>query len=460
MKKVSSKISPVFRHPLKYIKKQLKSKPILKKALYTLLLLLIFRIAATITMPGVQSIGDSFKNQNSFINVMDMMGGGALRRFSIVALGISPYITASIIMQMLQTEAFPPIYRLATSGPVGKRKLNIATRILTIAFAFIQAITIVQSLNGGGLTLISSLNHGWFKYFVLPTILLAGSLFTLFLGEQITANGVGNGTSLIIFSGIAVTIPTKFENAWLEFISGGNSTFSGIMWMSLYLLVFFGLIWLIGYLYIAERQIPIQQTGSGLNTNKSQMSRLPIKLNPAGVMPVIFALILASIPTMVSQFLQARSQERAWINEHLSLTSWIGLLIFIVLVFIFTSLMTIVTFNPTRVAENFKKNSTFIPGIRPGMQTENYLTSVVLRLSVFSSIYLSAISSIQYIARSWIKLNRGIMFSGTSLIILVTVAIETINQMKARYKTVDLSRKKENANKSLSSDESTEGLLW
>ncbi|RTZ68652.1 MAG: hypothetical protein DSZ21_01365 [Tenericutes bacterium] len=160
MKKVSIKISPVFRHPLKYIKKQLKSKPILKKALYTLLLLLIFRIAATITMPGVQSIGDSFKNQNSFINVMDMMGGGALRRFSIVALGISPYITASIIMQMLQTEAFPPIYRLATSGPVGKRKLNIATRILTIAFAFIQAITIVQSLNGGGLTLISSLNHG------------------------------------------------------------------------------------------------------------------------------------------------------------------------------------------------------------------------------------------------------------------------------------------------------------
>jgi len=283
-----------------------RNKELLRKILYTLLLILIFRIGATITIPGVSVKDNLAQDSGSLIGVLDMMGGGALRQFSIVALGITPYITASIIMQMLQSEVFPPLYNLSKSGPQGKRKINIITRVVTLVFAYLQAITIVQQVTGNGLvTFASGLNTGLFKYFVLPTILVSGSLFALFLGEQITEKGVGNGTSLIIFSGIAAGLPAKFRNAYLELAGGGGSegTFIGIINFVLYLLVFLTMIFIIGYLYKAERHIPTQQTGSGMTTDVKNMSKLPIKINPAGVMPVIFALTIATIPLTVASFM-------------------------------------------------------------------------------------------------------------------------------------------------------------
>ncbi len=444
------------------LSKKWMSKPLLKKVLYTLLLILIFRIAASITIPGIK-VGNSFaKDSASFTGILDMMGGGALRSFSIVALGIGPYITASIIMQLLQSEVFPPLYRLSQAGPAGKRKINVITRVLTLIFAFIQAITLIQSLtNGNGVEVIPALDTKWFKFFVLPVILMSGSLFALFLGEQITSNGVGNGTSLIIFSGIAAGLPGKFKSAFQQLANAsGGTAFIGVMNFLLYVLVFLGLIFLIGFLYRAERHIPIQQVGSGMTSDVNQMSRLPIKLNPAGVMPIIFALTISILPLTIGQFFNKQDLGRQWIENHMRLTHPLGLIIFVALIFIFTIVMSIVTFNPTRVSDNFKKNGTFIPGIRPGEDTEAYLNKVVIRLSIFSAIYLSAISSIQYIEQV-IGLSANVTFGGTTLIILVTVAIETIGQLKARDKTNKISKAKvRTLSSTKKKGDTTGGLLW
>lgn len=278
-------------------------------------MILIFRIGASITMPGIE-LTDKFKNgasdSSSFLGIMDMMGGGALKNFSIVALGISPYITASIIVQLLTSEAFPPLNRLSKSGPAGKRKINIISRCITLVFAIIQAITLIQQLGSGNLVLHDSMNTPVFKYFAIPMILVAGSMFTLFLGEQITNKGVGNGTSLIIFSGIAVNLPYQFKNAYYELVegNGGQSSFIGSLNLFFYCAAFLTLIYIIGVMYLAERKVPIQQTGSGLVTDKSQMSHLPIKLNPAGVMPVIFSMALSVLPVTIAQFFHHQNEGR------------------------------------------------------------------------------------------------------------------------------------------------------
>ena len=445
--------------PFVAAQKQIKKKPILGKILYTLLLIITFRVATSITTPGVTVDSGFGKDPSSFVGIMDMMGGGALKNFSIVALGISPYITASIIMTLLQSEIFPPLYRLSKSGPAGKRKINVITRILTLVFSVIQAITIIQQLSGGSSALVHlkhPFNTSLYKYFALPILLMAGSLFTLFLGEQITKKGIGNGTSLIIFSGIAVNLPSKIKNAYNQLVTGSSSSFVGIMNMSIYILVFLVLIYIIGYLYKAERHVPIQQTGAGMTKEGNKISHLPIKLNPAGVMPVIFALSISILPVTIVQFMNHQNEGRIWIENNLKLTAPIGLSILIGLTFIFTIAMSIITFNPFNVAESFKKNGTFIPGIKPGEETEKYLTGVVIRLATFSAFYLSVVTSIQYIEQI-IGLDKSMTLGGTSIIILVTVSIETISQLKARYKTNDITKARK---ASVGNEKATGGLLW
>ncbi|CAM9145824.1 preprotein translocase subunit SecY [Mycoplasma todarodis] len=446
-----------------------RNKQLLTKILYTLLLLLIFRIAATITVPGVKAFNtNAATDPSSFLGLMDMMGGGAIKRFSIVALGISPYITASILMTILQSEFFPPIHRLANSGAAGRRKINIITRWLTLIFGIFQAITIAKSFESQGfLTIIPELNKPWFIYFGIPTILLAGSMFTLFLGEQITQKGVGNGTSLIIFSGVAVGLPSKFKLAYDFFVSsnGGASTFVGIVNFVGYISLFLVLIFVIAYIYKSERHIPLQQTGRGLTQDKARMSRLPIKVNTAGVMPVMFAALIVVIPLQVAQLLPRYSESRFWIEHNMRFTDPIGLSLYIAVIMVFTLIMSILIFTPSKVAENFSKNGTFIPGVRPGEETEVYLTKVLLRLAVFSALFLAVISASSYIEQI-LGMDRNITFSGTSLIILVSVSIETLNQIKTRGKSGKITKIQNNKTTSKTKkgvkkeDNSTGGLLW
>ncbi|MCC3160917.1 MAG: preprotein translocase subunit SecY [Mollicutes bacterium PWAP] len=440
------------------VKGWFQNRPLLKKILYTLLLILIFRIAATITIPGVKVDPKFGQDTSSLVGIFDLMGGGSLRSFSIVALGISPFITASIIMQFLQTEAFPPIYRLSTSGPAGKRKINIISRCLTLIFAIINSIVIIQTFkNGTGyLKIINNLDHWWFIYIVIPIILVSGSLFTLFLGEQITEKGVGNGTTLIIFSGIAATLPTKFQNAFIELAQGhGSVNFSGVMEFALYILVFLTLLFIIGYIYKSERKVPIQKTGGAMTKKGEETASLPIKVNPASIMPVIFSVLVSSLPLTIVQFMDHQNLGRIWVENHLKLTQPIGLAILIGLIFLLTPIMGLLLFNPDKVSEDFKNSSTFIPGVRPGNETNQYLNAIIIRLSIFSAIYLSVIASTSYVEQI-IGLSPQITFGGTSLIILVTATVETFSQIKARKKTQNISKLKKKA----TSNKDSKGLLW
>ncbi|MCK5806906.1 MAG: preprotein translocase subunit SecY [Mycoplasmataceae bacterium] len=446
----------------KFALEKANSKPLIKKILFTLLLILIFRIAASITTPGVTVKSGFGKDDSSFVGIMNMMGGGTLKNFSILALGISPYIMSSVIMTLLQSEVFPPLHRLSKSGPAGKRKINIITRVLTLAFAIIQSMTIIAQLSGGQfVTLQAPFNTTLYKYFALPAILIAGSMFTIFLGEQINKKGVGNGTSLIIFSGIAVAMPSKFKLAYEELVTGNGSQsiLIGLMNFGLYIGVFLILLYIIGYLYKAERHVPIQQTGAGLTKAGGKISHLPIKLNPAGVMPVIFALSISIIPVTVVQLIDRQNEGRQWVEANMKLTALIGLLMLIGLTFIFTIAMSLLMFNPFNVADSFKKNGTFIPGIKPGEQTEKYLTSIILRLATFSAIYLSFITSIKYVEQI-LGLSANITLGGTSLIILATVSIETISQLKARDQTRKITKAKQKSISKHDGSVNTGGLLW
>ena len=460
------RIKNFFKNIFGKFKGKLSDKPLIGKIFYTIILIAVFRMAATITIPGVE-VNSLFANStDSFSGIMNLIGGGGLSNFSIVALGIGPYITSSIVMTLLQSEVFPAFYRLSKSGPAGKKKINIITRMVTIVFAIVQAITIIQQFKTGQLVVLQESLNGsiWYQYIVIPFILLAGTLFTLFLGEQITSKGVGNGTSLIIFSGVAAKMPNKIKSSFSYFTSSGeegSNTLIGVMDFILYMFVFFIILYVAAYFYKSERHIPIQQMGSGLTQDVDQMSRLPIKLNPAGVMPIIFAFTITLLPLTIVQFLHHQNLGRIWVEHNMQLTKPLGLSIFILVIFLFSIVMSLVTFNTYTIAENFQKQGTFIPGVRPGEETERYLTGVVIRLSMFSAIYLSIISSLQFFEQI-IGITKGITISGTSLIILVSVAIETLDQLKARDTTQNIARAKIRAVKHVESgsEDVEEGLLW
>lgn len=429
-----------------------REKVLTKKILYTLMLLAIFIIAGTITVPGLKLSGNSAASDSTFFSILNIVGGGGLINFSIVALGISPFITASLIMMIAQTKIFPPIHRLSQSGPLGRKKINIITRVLTFIIAVIQAIVLTRTLAGydsaSFVTFVDTSEV--FRWFMLPTILIAGSMFAMFLGEEITNNGVGNGTSLIIFAGIATQLPSRFKAAF-EYLIGSSigAEISGIIYFSTYFLTFLGVLFIVGYVYLAERHIPIQQTGAGLTKNHKDISYLPIKVNPAGVMPLIFSLIVVSTPVMIASLFDVyTSHGRFWIENNLLPSHPIGLAIFVFVTFFFSIIMGLQQSRVDKISEDFSKSSTFIPGIRPGEQTEDYLISVVLRLSVFSAIYLTLLGSAEHL-QQMLGMPRQITFGGTSIIILVSTSLETLSQISARKKSNQLAHKKRKTAKAI-----------
>ncbi|MCR8613239.1 MAG: preprotein translocase subunit SecY [Mycoplasma sp.] len=462
MKQVFSKVGK----NSKKLWKKFKSRQLLARILFTILLISIFRVAATITVPGVKLREGGNSTGTSFLSLLNLLGGGAITKFSIVALGISPYITASIIVQILTTDAFPPLAKLAKSGQAGRRKINVLTRWITIAFGIMQGFALAASMvndTTGTFEFVSVIGDSTIvKYLFVVTILLAGSLFTLFLGERITERGVGNGTSLIIFSGIAATLPTKFESAFQLFVGthADKAIFVGVVDFIGYCLFFLLIMSSILFVYISERRIPIQQTGRAMSTQGEKLAFLPIKLNPAGVVPVIFASALISIPLTVSQFLPKWWNTTIWMQANLTFTAPVGLSLYIGLIVIFTLFWSQVQTNPDQIAENFQKSSTFIPGVRPGQETRGYVSKVILRLSIVSSIYLAVIAGLPYF-EALLGFPNNVSVGGTGTIILITVGIETIKNINSRRTTVNLTKHKVKTKRAASGGEiKNEGLLW
>ncbi|QSF13903.1 preprotein translocase subunit SecY [Mycoplasma sp. Mirounga ES2805-ORL] len=427
-----------------------QNKDITKKFLWTLLLLSIYLVMTTIKAPFVKIKSSERIEEDVFFNTLNLVGGGGLKNFSLVALGISPFINASLIMSLLQTSAFPAIQKLGQSGPQGRRKLNVITRILTLFISVPQAILLTKSLSigqNGFISIVpvngeSTLNVT--QYFLLPMILIGGSLFSLFLAEQITDRGIGNGTSLIIFVGIAFGLPAQFKGAFSYFVGTENNTtlFIGSLKLLTYIFVYATVIFIIGLIYNSERHIPIQQIGAGRSRNIKEMGKLPIKLNPGGIMPIIFATMLISFPLMIARILPPGNDGKLWIEANMNFTQPIGLSLLVLVTFFFSFIMGIQQSRVDKISEDFAKSSTFIPGIQPGEQTEDYLVSIVIRLSIFSGFYLVILVSFNYLQTILLDFPPIIAFGGTGMMILVSVSIETIQQFQARRKSMKLSKRK------------------
>lgn len=411
----------------------MRVRDIRSKILYTLLLLIVFRIGTFITVPNVDATALQQSN-NTFIGFLNTFGGGALINFSILAMGIMPYITASIIVQLLQMDVVPKFTEWAKQGDVGRRKLAQFTRYFTIVLAFVQAIAMSFGFNRmyEG-TLIKG--EGISTYVIIALVLTAGTAFLLWLGEQITEKGVGNGISIIIFAGIVAGVPNAVNQLYATQIQGaGDQLFIRLAIMALLLLVIIAITVGVVYVHEALRKIPIQYAKrvSGRNQMTSgQQTHLPLKLNAAGVIPVIFAVAFFVTPQSLGAFFGSNKITTV-IGDVFNYNEPVGMIIYVGLIIAFTYFYAFIQVNPENVADNLKKQGAYIPGIRPGINTQNYLTSTLYRLTFVGALFLATISIMPIFFINFANLPQSLQIGGTSLLIVVGVALETMKQLESQ----------------------------
>ena len=400
-----------------------KNKDLQKRILFTIAILLVYKIGTYITVPGV-AIKDQLANL-SFLELLDVVGGGSLGNFSIFALGVSPYISASIIIQILQMDIIPYFTELREQGEVGRRKLNQITRYVGIALAFVQAFAFSYALMG----IKSPLEVAR-----VSLILTAGTSFLLWLGDQITSKGVGNGISLIIMAGIVTSIPSMFVSVFntVMVYTTLQTTLFGIAKFLLFIFVY--LLIIVGVVYVqeAERKIPVQYANkSNTKYNGAQGSFLPFKLNSAGVMPVIFASILLTIPQMIAKFINKPGFNN-FVDKYLNYSSLVGFIIYLVLIFVFSFIYTLMQIRPKELSENLQKNGGYIPGIRPGNDTTIYIKQVIVRVTAIGALFLMVIAAIPILFGKISEFSSSnVTLGGTGLLIIVGVALEVYRQIES-----------------------------
>lgn len=408
-----------------------KEKDVRQRMIFTLGMLIIFRIGTHITVPGVNASSLSSISESGLFNLLNIFGGGALSNFSIFALGISPFITSSIIMQLLQMDIIPVFSEWADQGEVGRRKLNQVTRYMTIAIAFVQALGISLGFNAlSELGLI--LNPGIPTYLMIALFLTAGTMLVVFLSEQISVNGIGNGSSLIIFTGIMAKIPQdimSFYNS--EIRNAGDELNQAIILAAVIIVAVILLVIFVVFMETGRRKIPVQYTKRVASSEQTAV--LPLKVNSAGVIPVIFASSFIMLPQIVLGGLTESYGGAAWfevLSTIFNLQEPIGAAIYALLIIVFTYFYAHIQVDPEKMAENFQKQGAFIPSIRPGKDTQNYISYVLNRLSTVGAFYLMIISILPIIASMIWDLPTSLSLGGTSLLIVVGVALSTKEELE------------------------------
>ena len=408
------------------------TKEVRNKIFFTLAMLVIFKIGTYIHAPGVNP--EAFNHpqgSQGATELLNTFGGGALKRFSIFAMGIMPYITASIVMQLLQMDIVPKFTEWAKQGEMGRRKINNVTRYFAIILAFIQSIGMAFQFNNylkGQLIIEKSV----MSYLLIAVVLTAGTAFLIWLGDQITQFGVGNGISLIIFAGILSTLPSSLEQFAQSVFVGQDDT--SLAWLKILGLIVALILLTVGAIFVleAKRKIPIQyakkQSAQRLG---SQATYLPLKVNSAGVIPVIFAMAFFLLPRTLTLFFP-KAEWAQNIADTANPSSNIGMIIYVVLIIAFAYFYAFVQVNPEKMADNLKKQGSYVPGIRPGEQTKKYITKVLYRLTFVGSIFLAAIAILPIIATKFMGLPQSIQIGGTSLLIVIGVAIETMKTLEAQ----------------------------
>ena len=410
---------------LNSVKQAFKVPELRRKMVFTLLMLVVFRIGANIPVPGINRsvLAEMFTGETGLFDLFDLFSGGAFSNFTIFALSITPYITASIIIQLL-TMAFPYFQNLAKEGEEGRKKMARITRYLTVVLALIQATGLTV-----GLFRRAIIDKTWFSFVVIILILTAGTAFLMWLGEKINENGIGNGISLIIFGGIVARIPSGLRSLWTQFSDGAISVISLILFAAFAIIVILGII----EVQQGTRRIPVQYAKRvvGRKMYGGQSTHIPLKVNQAGVIPVIFALSLLQFPLTITYFFPNTGFTEfvtKWLSPAGNPGVWVYAVLNIILIIFFNFFYTSITFNPIEVAQNMKANGGFIPGIRPGKATIEYLSKVMSRISIVGAVFLAAIATLPTIVSQLGGMN--IHFGGTSLLIAVGVALETMKQLE------------------------------
>ena len=394
------------------------NKDLRARILFTLGVLFIFALGNSITIPGMNVITGDI----GFLELFNAMSGGGLKQFSIFALGVMPYITASIIIQILQMDIIPYFKELKEMGEEGRRKIAKITRYSGLAIAFIQGFFYPMMFLGK--------TQEPMMYFKIAIILTAGTAFLLWLGDEITNKGIGNGVSLIIMAGIVNTLPSMFVTAFQSLIPNANNEVLAwakfIIFILLYVFIVVGVIWV----EQAERRIPIQYSNRSSSSYGGQQTFLPLRLNSASVMPVIIASVIMGIPSIITYFTK-NAKLLSFLNNYLSTSTPVGFVIYIALIIIFTYIYTFLTINPEELSKNLNKNGGYIPGIRPGSETKKYISKVLSRITFLGAIFISIIAALPTIFTSITGLDDSIKLGGTSILIAVGVLVETYKQLES-----------------------------
>lgn len=396
-----------------------RNKDLRKRILFTLGVLMVFVVGTSIKVPGTSSIDGNL----GFLELLNAMGGGALKRSSIFALGVMPYISASIVIQILEMDIVPYFTELAKEGYTGRRKLNKITRYCGLFIAFIQGFAYSIAILGTSAEAI--------EYIKVSVILTAGTAFLLWLGDQVTQKGVGNGLSLIIMSGIIATLPYMFTEAFKTFVLGNDNLFIGIITFVLYLAIYILIVVGVVFIQESERRIPIQYSNKTSSAYGAKQNYIPFKVNAASVMPVIFASTLIAIPQTIARFVTNEGYIK-FVNNYLNYNTTAGLIIYLLLIVFFSYIYTLLQFRPADIASNLQKNGGYIPGIRPGDETKQYIKTVLVRITTFGTLFLVAIAALPILFSNYSNVeNANITLGGTGILIVVGVALETYKQIES-----------------------------
>ena len=433
---------------MKKIASILKNKEIMNRLLFTILILFVFRIGAQITVPGVTLGADlnNYLNNSYALSLMNLLGGGTLQSFSIFALGVSPYITAQIIVELLSTDVLPALSELKRQGQSGRKKIELATRYLTLMLGAVQAYGIIQTMKTSDAITFNMASQEWLTYIYIIVVMMAGSMIVMWLGDQISVKGIGNGISMIIFAGIVCSLPSQIGNAWSLWVSNtalqgqDSARIAGIFKFILYILSYVLIVSFVTFIELSKRKIPVQHSGKGGGQTQSmaRASFLPIKINSAGVIPVIFASSILMAPSVIVAFVDSNHSSDTWLDifstsKMYDMGGWQmpwGLIIYLVLTIAFTFFYANIQINPEQLAENFQKNGSYIPGIHTGNETERYVRKVLNRVTFLGAISLALIAALPPVLTLTVfKDNPSLALGGTGLIIVVGVALEVNNQI-------------------------------
>lgn len=417
---------------MKFLTDLFKNKEIRQRIFFTLAMLLVYRLGTVIPVPNVDSVKLSAMmtgtEGNSLLGMMNILGGGMMQSFSIFSLGVGPYITASIIIQLLSMDVIPYLTELTKSGQKGRMQIDKITRYLGVVLAYVQAIGIIMYFNNQYDILMSS---SVASFFYMGTIMAAGTMFLLWLGDQITSKGVGNGLSMIIFAGIVSSLPTTFSSTFQGLTADGTT--KGLLLFGLFVLSYLLIIVLVVFMNQAVRKISIQYTSStGGTAYGKNMSHLPLMINSASVVPVIFASAIMNAPIIVLSWINQSGAVYKFLSTYMVLTHPVGLVVYAILIILFTFFYTNLQVDPEKLAEDFAKNGSYIPGVRPGKDTERHISGILNRITVLGALFLTFIALLPYVLTMVTSIPAQTAPGGTGIIIVVGVALETVKELEGR----------------------------